>query len=299
MMPENVMPEDMKDEIASYKAFAENRMMPAALATLKGYYERYIAGEDIAIETKADQTPASAADRETERVLRDLIHQTYPDHGIVGEEFGAENSAADFVWVLDPLDGTKEFLAKNPEGFGCLIALLYQGRPVVGLIGDMTTGQTMSPIGTMGQKGQLMLADVAIACTNPEGMFPEPTEQAAVQRMIKASKGVVRRLNCHCYSWLAQEKEGMAQMGQEKMVNAKTAKAKVGVAIEQDLALHDIAAIIPFLKEAGVVACDLSGRSWYDQAFDLKEDLSAKYGILAALNDELLKAAFAQWEGDV
>lgn len=88
---------------------------------------------NASVETKADDTPVTAADREAEQAMRDAIQTRFPDHGILGEEFDDHQPDADYQWVLDPIDGTKSFVA-NTHLFGTLIALLHEGRPVVGAI---------------------------------------------------------------------------------------------------------------------------------------------------------------------
>src|SRR6266404_4648954 len=77
--------------------------------------------------------PVTAADRAAELAMRTLIRQKFPAHGIIGEEFGPERADAEFVWVLDPIDGTKSFISGVPL-FGTLIALARQGRPILGII---------------------------------------------------------------------------------------------------------------------------------------------------------------------
>ena len=77
--------------------------------------------------------PVTAADHAAEMAMRALIRRTFPDHGIIGEEFGAERETAEFVWVLDPIDGTKSFISGVPL-FGTLIALAHRGRPILGII---------------------------------------------------------------------------------------------------------------------------------------------------------------------
>ena len=93
----------------------------------------YFAHPDLEVETKADDTPVTRADRAAERLMRDQIEKHYPQHGISGEEFGEKDPEAEFVWVLDPIDGTKSFAAGCPL-FGTLIALLHNGQPVAGAI---------------------------------------------------------------------------------------------------------------------------------------------------------------------
>lgn len=79
------------------------------------------------------ESPVTLADRQAELVMRDMINSRYPAHGIHGEEFGSERLEAEYVWVLDPIDGTKSFITGKPL-FGTLIACLHQGVPVIGVI---------------------------------------------------------------------------------------------------------------------------------------------------------------------
>ncbi|MFZ1518754.1 MAG: histidinol-phosphatase [Ignavibacteriaceae bacterium] len=85
------------------------------------------------IETKADFSPVTIADKLAEEKMRDLIQREFPSHGIIGEEFGNENEDAEYVWVLDPIDGTKSFIS-GALSFGTLIALLKNGKPILGVI---------------------------------------------------------------------------------------------------------------------------------------------------------------------
>lgn len=87
---------------------------------------------NVAIETKDDDSPVTRADRDAESAMRDLINAAFPEHGILGEEHGAERTDAEFVWVLDPIDGTRAFINGIPL-FATLIALLRNGDPVLGL----------------------------------------------------------------------------------------------------------------------------------------------------------------------
>lgn len=93
----------------------------------------YFANHDVIVEQKSDETPVTIADRRAEKIMRELIGDRYPDHGVIGEEYGNENVEAEFVWVLDPIDGTKSFASACPL-FGTLIALRHNGEPVLGAI---------------------------------------------------------------------------------------------------------------------------------------------------------------------
>ncbi len=95
------------------------------------YFKRPL--DEIGMVSKADASPVTAADLEIESRLRDLILSQFPDHGIIGEEHGKLRADAEYVWVLDPIDGTKSFITGVPL-FTTLIALLHKGEPVCGAI---------------------------------------------------------------------------------------------------------------------------------------------------------------------
>jgi myo-inositol-1(or 4)-monophosphatase len=94
----------------------------------------------LAVDEKTDHSPVTLADRRAEELLRERIHAVHPSHGIIGEEYGSERADAEFVWVLDPIDGTKSFTTGCPL-FGTLVALLHQGKPVLGMINQPVLGQ--------------------------------------------------------------------------------------------------------------------------------------------------------------
>ena len=87
----------------------------------------------LEIEIKSDASPVTRADKEAEEVMRELIKKTYPSHGMIGEEYGNENETAEFVWTMDPIDGTKSFISGVPL-FGTMISLCFRGQPILGLI---------------------------------------------------------------------------------------------------------------------------------------------------------------------
>ena len=113
--------------IGEFTALAE-RLADAARPIVEGYFR-----SDTDVLDKADATPVTAADQEAEAAIRTIIEHEFPDHGILGEEHGAVRTDAEFVWVLDPIDGTKAFATGKPL-FGTLIALTQNGLPIVGII---------------------------------------------------------------------------------------------------------------------------------------------------------------------
>src|SRR5712691_7875277 len=87
----------------------------------------------VTVDDKTDASPVTIADREAETAMRTLLTEHVPHHGVFGEEHGAVRTDADYVWVLDPIDGTKAFITGLPI-FGTLVALLHCGKPVLGVI---------------------------------------------------------------------------------------------------------------------------------------------------------------------
>jgi myo-inositol-1(or 4)-monophosphatase len=106
----------------------------ASGAIIRRYYRT-----QYTIDTKSDESPVTVADREAELAMRALIGARFPEHGVLGEEFGLHNPNASWRWVLDPIDGTKNFISHSFL-FGTLIALLYEERPVLGAIHHPVTG---------------------------------------------------------------------------------------------------------------------------------------------------------------
>jgi myo-inositol-1(or 4)-monophosphatase len=114
------------DEITEYKIFSR-KLADASAGIIKQYFRT-----NVTIESKVDTSPVTIADKKAEEVMRELISKSYPEHGLIGEEFGSENENAEYVWVLDPIDGTKSFIS-GAYSFGTLIALLKNGKPILGV----------------------------------------------------------------------------------------------------------------------------------------------------------------------
>ena len=103
---------------------------------------QYFRIDDLHVDKKSDNTPISIADRKIESALRNLISHVYPQHGIIGEEFGADNPHAEYVWSIDPIDGTRAFIA-GIDGFANMVCLLHNRHPIVSGIGFSRTGGTV------------------------------------------------------------------------------------------------------------------------------------------------------------
>ncbi len=103
------------------------------LADESGNIIRKYFRQKIMIDNKADQSPVTIADKQAEERMRELIQKEFPDHGILGEEFGILNEDAEYQWILDPIDGTKSFIC-GAVSFGTMIALTKNGLPILGVI---------------------------------------------------------------------------------------------------------------------------------------------------------------------
>lgn len=103
------------------------------IADMCGEYIRKEFGKRHAVDSKKDNSPVTVVDRTVESMIRDAVQKKFPDHGIIGEEFGNTNEKAEFKWVIDPIDGTKSFITGVPL-FGTLIALTQNGLPILGVI---------------------------------------------------------------------------------------------------------------------------------------------------------------------
>lgn len=199
----------------------------------------------LAVEAKADDTPVTIADREAEAVLRRMIESAFPDHGIVGEEHGIIRGEADFVWVLDPIDGTKSFVTGKPL-FGTLIALLREGRPVIGVIdmpalGERWVGAEGQPTTFNGRPARCRtcpaLSDGWLYATSP-AMFSSG-DLPAFERLGARCRATLFGADCYAYGLLAS--------------------GTVDVVCEASMQPYDYCALVPVIAGAGGVITDWNG----------------------------------------
>ncbi len=160
-------------------------------------------------ETKADQSPVTDIDRAIERRLIDLIGETFPTHGVFGEEFPPVRADADYVWVIDPIDGTKSFINGIPM-FGVLIALLHQGVPCLGIIdhpivGDRWVGARGHPTLHNGKavtvRACASVSEASVQTSSPE--YFRGRDQEALERMVDDSREMLYGTECMSYGLLA------------------------------------------------------------------------------------------------
>ncbi len=116
----------VKSELNEYKSFIKAVTLESG-KIIKKYFRT-----NISIDTKEDNTQVTIADIATEELIRKMIEKEFPDHGIIGEEFGTINESAEYKWVIDPIDGTISFIC-GAITFGTLISLLKNGEPILGV----------------------------------------------------------------------------------------------------------------------------------------------------------------------
>ena len=250
-------------------AFTRDILLPKADVILRNSYQAYCNGADIGIQTKSDNTPATNADREAEEALRTLISRNYPSHGIQGEEFGSLNPDADWIWVLDPLDGTREFLAKRPGYFGILIGLLYKGEVHFGAISDPIKRRHWHSEKGMTPLKENLVNKSIIACTSPELMFEPADLRRGIVAVQEKALDFKTDLNCLGFAGIV---DGV-----------------IDAAIENNLKAHDIIPLIPVLLNSGIVVVDLDGNSYSTMKFNSEDAFSRRYGVIAAVDPMLVE----------
>ncbi len=207
---------------------------------------------DHGLDNKAgpgDFDPVTLADKGAERAIRSLIARRYPEHGVIGEEYGEDRPDAEFVWVLDPIDGTRAFIAGLPV-WTTLIGLRHEGTPVLGSIGQPYVGEIF--IGSAGgsrvvtaagerplrTRSGVALASAIIATTDPDGCY-DAREMAAWRALRRAAR--LARMGCDAYAY------------------AMVAAGLVDLVVESGLKCWDIDAAIPVIAGAGGVVTDWGG----------------------------------------
>lgn len=196
-----------------------------------------------------DLDPVTEADRAAEAVMRRLINENFPQHGIIGEEFGSERADAEYVWVLDPIDGTKSFISGFPV-WGTLIALMHNGTPVFGMmhqpyIGERFSGDSGSAIynGPSGTRNLAVrkcasLADATLFTTSPRLMNDADRAQfEQVEKNVRLS-----RYGGDCYAY------------------CMLAAGHLDLIIETELKPYDVAALIPIVAGAGGIMTTWDGK---------------------------------------
>lgn len=192
--------------------------------------------------------PVTAADKEAEAIIRETLMREFPDHGIFGEEFGAVNAGADYVWTVDPIDGTRAFILGLPL-WGTLIGLQHEGQPLLGLMDQPFIGERFwnddraawyrGPRGLRRCQTRRCeaLGRALLTATTPD-MF-QGEDEVRFNRLAKAVR--MRRFGGDCYAYC------MLALGQQDIV------------AEARLKRFDIVPLIPIVEKAGGVVRNWDG----------------------------------------
>ncbi len=209
---------------------------------LRSYFRSGCAQED-----KADLSPVTLADREAEAALRELIHSTYPQHGFVGEETGSVSADSEYCWVIDPIDGTRNFITGKPI-FGTLIALLHHRQPVLGVIdcpitqerwlGSRSAFTVMNNQPVSVDKNIKPLNACILSTTSPN-LF-KGSRKESFERLLGEVKYATFGSDCYAYGLLAS--------------------GYLDLVVESGLKTHDVMALIPIIKGAGGIITDWQGK---------------------------------------
>jgi len=201
--------------------------------------------QDPEVADKADESPVTVADRTAEAAIRERIDARFPNHGIAGEEFGKVRLGAEYVWSIDPIDGTKAFISGSPL-FGTLIALLHDGRPVLGLIDVPATSERWlgaEGLGAMHNGHQVRprigraLGQAVSGSTSPSMFTGQDAER--LRRVHERIKLPVWGGDCYLY--------GLLSLG------------TIDLVIEAGLSDHDYLAPAALLQAGGGIVTDWKG----------------------------------------
>lgn len=200
----------------------------------------------VQVDRKADKTVVTETDRAVETLMRERIKANYPTHGIIGEEFGNENEDAEYVWILDPIDGTVSYVHGIPL-YGSLFGLLHHGQPIIGVIHQPNLGQLCIGDGKetlingtpVGVSGKTDLAAATLLCTDPR--------RAETHQNGPAFQNLIQQVETYrgwgdCYGYL------MVACGRADMM------------LDPVLSLWDLLPLIPIIRGAGGIITDFQGK---------------------------------------
>ncbi|PWA42382.1 Histidinol-phosphate phosphatase, putative, inositol monophosphatase [Artemisia annua] len=252
------------------------------LADAAGHVIRKYFRKRFDILDKPDFSPVTIADRAAEEAMTSIIQESLPSHAIYGEENGwqCKENSADYVWVLDPIDGTKSFITGKPV-FGTLIALLDKGKPILGIIDQPIlrerwvgiTGRTTRMNGEeISTRNCPKLSQAYLYTTSPHLFSPEANEAFSRVR----DKVKVPLYGCDCYAY------------------ALLASGHVDLVVESGLKPYDFLSLIPVIEGAGGVITDWSGNHFTWEASSTSEATS--FNVVAAGDKQVHQQALDSLE---
>ena len=230
----------MSDRCPDAYVTLAHELADAAGEIVGGYFR-----QPYDIVTKPDATPVTEADRAAEQAMRAILEDREPDHGIFGEEFGTVRADAEYVWYLDPIDGTKAFIAGVPV-FGTLIGLARNGRPVFGVIDQAVSGERWS--GGAGHPGKLN--EAAATCRTGVDL------SNAV--LFTTSPDAYENGDLNAFDRL-RDKVGFVRYGTDCYAFGLVAAGHADIAIECGVSDYDYCALVPIVESAGGMMTNWEG----------------------------------------
>jgi histidinol phosphatase-like enzyme (inositol monophosphatase family) len=203
----------------------------------------------VAVEWKADGSPLTNADRESERAIREVIGRAFPDHGILGEEEGETRGAAPYRWIIDPLDGTRSFVRGVPL-YGTLVGLERRGEPVVGVVYLPALDEIVAAAQRLGCTWNGRPCRVSTVDRLDDALVVVTDERTARRRsgayLRLADATALQRTWADCYAYVL------------------VATGRAEVALDPIMNVWDCAALLPIVEEAGGRFTDWRGRRTID-----------------------------------
>lgn len=205
----------------------------------------------IAVDAKGDESPVTIADRDAESAMREMIRAAFPDHGLIGEEHGRERADAEWLWILDPIDGTRSFINGVPL-FGTLIGLWQRtsggnARPVLGCINHPALKERW--IGGTNHPTTL----------NSARAKPRACPATANASMYYTAADLFTPDEAEAFTTITNAVHHARAGGTDCYHYAMVASGWIDLVVESGLKLHDYAAIVPVLQGAGAVVSDWNG----------------------------------------
>jgi len=229
---------------------------------------------DFDIEIKADQTPVTVADRGAERIIRETISSAYPEHGIFGEEYGAQSKDTEYLWLVDPIDGTKSFV-KRYGMFSTQIALMHKGELILGVSCAPAMNELVWATrggGAFDADGRLHISDV--------GNISKASISTGNIQSLAASK------NWAAMGRILADTNRTRGYGDYYHYH-RLAAGQLDAVIESDVNILDIAALYIIVTEAGGVFTDLEGQA---PGLNTRSVLAATPRLHTVLSAELQRA---------
>jgi myo-inositol-1(or 4)-monophosphatase len=227
------------NELIEFKKFSR-LLSDESGAIIRKYFRTH-----IGFESKSDESPVTIADKKSEERMRELIMKEFPEHGIIGEEFGKHNPEAEYQWVLDPIDGTKSFICGTVT-FGTMIALTKKGEPILGVINQPVLNEFL-----IGNNDTALLNDVKVKvreCENLSDAVLLTTDHKNIEKYQDKEKFDELINSCKlyrnwgdCYGYYL------------------VATGYADIMLDPIMSVWDLMALIPIIKGAGGVITDYTG----------------------------------------